>query len=399
MNLQGLLVCAHLARGELARLERGGPERVAHHVLAAPTWKEHAVPGFELQALTKHVDVCRAPVHDVHAGVAAPVDVHAPRRGELQALQDRPLEPNEARDGPLVNAAAHERLGRSYPRTRRSDLAGAGSASDARFMSDPCLGHVLVMGGTSGIGRAVTLRLAAGGARVSAVGRSQERGAEVERAARDHGGEVRFFAADLSVPGAAADVLDRSVSAFGPLDGAVNAAAGVVIQGPKRLHELDEGAFDRELVAEARICIESMRAQLAHAVAHPGRRTSIVNVGSINGLGASPRAPLYSAVKAAQLALTKNAALDYAVDGVRVNAVVLGAFDTPMLSQVYGLMSGGDPALAKVMLERFLGLVPLGRVGTAEEAATVIAWLCSPDSSYVTGASWIVDGGLTAFAR
>lgn len=266
-------------------------------------------------------------------------------------------------------------------------------------MSDLGFGHVLVMGGTSGIGRAVALRLAAGGARVGVVGRSKERGADVERAARDQGNELRFFAADLSVPGTAADILDQSVSAFGPLDGAVNAAAGVVIQGPKRLHELDEGAFDRELVAETRICVEAMRAELGHAVAQPGRRTTIVNVSSINGLGASPRAPLYSAVKAAQLALTKNAALDYAADGVRVNAVVLGAFDTPMLSQVYGLMSGGDPALAKVMLDRFLSLVPLGRVGTPEEAAAVIAWLCSPESSYVTGASWVVDGGLTAFAR
>lgn len=261
------------------------------------------------------------------------------------------------------------------------------------------LGHALVMGGTSGIGRAVALRLAARGTRVGVVGRSRERGEEVERAARGAGGEVRFFAGDLSVPGVAGDVLERSVRTFGPIDAAVNAAAGVVIAGPKRLHELDDGAFDRELVAETRICTESMRAELAHAIAHPGRRTSIVNVSSINGLGASPRAPYYSMVKAAQLALTKNAALDYATDGVRVNAVVLGAFDTPMLAQVYGVMSGGDPGIAKAMLDRFVGLVPLGRIGSPEEAAGVVAWLCSPESSYVTGASWIVDGGITAFAR
>ena len=70
-----------------------------------------------------------------------------------------------------------------------------------------------------------------------------------------------------------------------------------------------------------------------------------------------------------------------------------------MLSQVYDVMSGGDRALAKQMLDRFLGLVPLARVGIPAEAAPVIAWLCSSESSYVTGASWIVDGGLTAFAR
>ena len=150
---------------------------------------------------------------------------------------------------------------------------------------------------------------------------------------------------------------------------------------------------------QMRICVDSMRAELAHAVAHPGRRTSIVNVSSINGLGAAPRAPYYSAVKAAQIALTKSAAIDYAADGVRVNAIVLGAFDTPLLAQAYARISGGDEAIANAIRQQFLGLVPLGRIGAPEEAARAIAWLCSGESSYVTGASWVVDGGITAFAR
>jgi NAD(P)-dependent dehydrogenase (short-subunit alcohol dehydrogenase family) len=145
-----------------------------------------------------------------------------------------------------------------------------------------------------------------------------------------------------------------------------------------------------------------MRAELVHAIAHPGRTLSIVNVSSINGLGAAPRAPFYSALKAAELALTKSAAIDYAADGIRVNAVVLGAFDTPMLAQVYELMSGGDRAMMSAMRERFLGLVPLGRIGSPEEAAVVIAWLCPRESSYGTGASWVVDWryhGLCALAK
>jgi NAD(P)-dependent dehydrogenase (short-subunit alcohol dehydrogenase family) len=255
------------------------------------------------------------------------------------------------------------------------------------------------MGATSGIGRAAALRLAAGGTRVSVVGRSAEKGAEVEREARERGGQARFFAADLSAPGAAVDVVARAVNAFGPFDAAVNSAAGTVLDGLKRLHELDDGAFDRALVDEMRICVDSLRAELAHAMAEGGRRTSIVNVSSINGLGASPRAPFYSAVKAAQLALTKNTALDYASDGIRVNAVVLGAFDTPMLAATYEAMGGGNQAVMNAMREQFLGIVPLKRLGNPEEAAAVIEWLCSPESSYATGASWIVDGGITAFAR
>ena len=104
-------------------------------------------------------------------------------------------------------------------------------------------------------------------------------------------------------------------------------------------------------------------------------------------------------LKAAPLTVTKSAALDYAADGVRVNAVVLGAFDTPMLSHVYELLSAGNPDVGDGMRSRFVSLVPLGRVGDVGEAAAVIGWLCSTESSYVTGASWIVDGGMTAFAR
>jgi hypothetical protein len=99
----------HAARDELIRLERGGTAPVAHHVLAAPARKQHAVAGFELEGLPEDVDVRDAPVNDVHAGMAAPVDAHAPRRGELQTLEDRLLEPNEAREGSLLGGAGQGR--------------------------------------------------------------------------------------------------------------------------------------------------------------------------------------------------------------------------------------------------------------------------------------------------
>jgi len=130
-----------------------------------------------------------------------------------------------------------------------------------------------------------------------------------------------------------------------------------------------------------------------------GAPSSVVNVSSINGLGASPRGAAYSAQKAAVIALSKSAALDCAQRGVRVNALVPGAFDTPMLRSAMRMMAGDDAAQLPAIEQRYAALIPLGRLGRPPEAAAAIAWLLSDASSYVTGSSLILDGGLTSFAR
>src|SRR5438874_10993273 len=102
---------------------------------------------------------------------------------------------------------------------------------------------------------------------------------------------------------------------------------------------------------------------------------------------------LYAASKAGVLGLTKSAAQEYAKQGIRINALVAGGFDTPMLNGVFARVSPEDPRAAKT---GFAQLVPLGRIGRPEEAADAVLWLCSSASSYVTGHSLIVDGGMTA---
>jgi NAD(P)-dependent dehydrogenase (short-subunit alcohol dehydrogenase family) len=97
--------------------------------------------------------------------------------------------------------------------------------------------------------------------------------------------------------------------------------------------------------------------------------------------------------KAGVLALTKSAAQEYAAKGIRINALVPGGFDTPMLDSVFARVSPGDPSAVEA---RFAQSVPLGRIGLPEEAADVVLWLCSKEASYVTGHSMIVDGGLTS---
>jgi len=126
---------------------------------------------------------------------------------------------------------------------------------------------------------------------------------------------------------------------------------------------------------------------------------AIVNTSSINGLGGVAQGALYAATKAGVLALTKSAAQEYARQGIRINALVAGAFRTPMLERVFERATAGDPETAKAAEGQITQLIPLGRVGHPEEAAEAVVWLCSDAASYVTGHSMIVDGGLTAWAR
>jgi NAD(P)-dependent dehydrogenase (short-subunit alcohol dehydrogenase family) len=124
-----------------------------------------------------------------------------------------------------------------------------------------------------------------------------------------------------------------------------------------------------------------------------------VNTSSVNALGGAAGGSLYSAAKAGVLALTKSAAQEYATKGIRINALVAGAFRTPMLEGVF-TTAGGDTAEGRAAVEQqYTNLIPLRRIGQPEEAAAAAMWLCSDAASYVTGHSMIVDGGMTAATR
>lgn len=108
---------------------------------------------------------------------------------------------------------------------------------------------------------------------------------------------------------------------------------------------------------------------------------------------------MYSAAKAGVLALTKSAAQEYATRGIRVNALVAGAFRTPMLEHVFEVVGGGTPEGPAAVEAQYTGLIPMRRIGRPEEAAAAAVWLCSDAASYVNGHSMIVDGGMTAATR
>jgi NAD(P)-dependent dehydrogenase (short-subunit alcohol dehydrogenase family) len=230
------------------------------------------------------------------------------------------------------------------------------------------------------------------------VGRDRERGAQILAQVHELGASACLELVDLTHGGAMQGVIERAVAAYGRIDGAVLAAAQMPgATAMVSLDQLDDASIERDLISELRATVHSLRALLRQLLSQPRADAAIVVVSSVNGLGAAAGAGLYSATKAASISLAKAAALEHARDGIRVNAILLGAFDTPMLAEaIKRQSSGGD---TEAIVQMYQSHIPMGRIGRPDEAAGAIAWLCSASSSYLTGSSVIVDGGMTSFAR
>ena len=240
----------------------------------------------------------------------------------------------------------------------------------------------LVTGAASGIGRATAELFAAMRARVVACDVNADAGAAVAAALREAGAEARFVAADVTDGEALREVVADAVAAFGRLDCAANCAG--VGGGHASTHEYPEDEWDRIVEINLRGTWLTMRAEIEAML--DGGGGAIVNVSSTLGLRGSPFAAPYSASKHAVLGLTRTAALEYAAQGIRVNAVCPGAIDTPMMDATFERFPGFREALT--------GFVPMGRMGGPQEVAGAIAWLSSDAASFVTGEALTVEGGL-----
>lgn len=256
---------------------------------------------------------------------------------------------------------------------------------------------VLITGGSAGIGYAAARLFALAGASVTIAARSVERGRKAEQRLCAEGGDVRFVRADVSESAEIEELVKGVVERFGRLDYGCNNAA--VLIKTANLAAYEEADFDREVALNLKSVWLCMKHELAQMQRQEPRGGSIVNVSSVNGLGGVAGAGLYAMAKAGVLALTKSAAQEYGREGIRVNALVPGGFDTEMLQGAVATISKGDPQTIQEMLAGYAARVPLGRIGNPDEAAEAILWLCSSAASYVTGQSMIVDGGLTAWAR
>src|SRR6267142_1736254 len=241
---------------------------------------------------------------------------------------------------------------------------------------------VVVTGATSGIGQATALRFAESGATVVAVGRKKEALAEVSANIQRQGGAALAIQADLSTDPAAAQIVAKALEQFGGIDVLVN-AAGHISSGTIETTALD--AWDKMLDINLRAVFRLMQQALPFLLE---RRGNIVNVSSVTGLRAFPGVLAYCVSKAGLDQLTRCAALELAAKGVRVNAVNPGVVVTEIHKR-----GGMTEEQYQAFLEHSKETHPLGRVGQAQEIAELIFFLASERASWITGATYSIDGG------
>jgi NAD(P)-dependent dehydrogenase (short-subunit alcohol dehydrogenase family) len=242
----------------------------------------------------------------------------------------------------------------------------------------------LVTGAANGIGRATALAFAKSGYSVVVSDIDNQAGQETVALIKAAEGDASFIRCDVSRDAQVRLLIDGTVSAYGRLDCAFN-NAGIEIERCK-LADGNEGVFDAIMNVNVKGVWLCMKYQIAAMLAQGGG--AIVNTASVAGLIAAPTQGIYSASKHAVIGLTKTAAVEYARKNIRVNAVCPAVIDTEMFRRA-SMDNPKHVALA-------VAAHPLGRIGTVEEIAAAVLYLCGDSAGFTTGVAMPVDGGLTA---
>lgn len=240
----------------------------------------------------------------------------------------------------------------------------------------------LVTGASSGIGKATALAFAQKGAKVAIGSRREAESLEVIDTIISNGGDTIFVPTDIKKATDVENLVNQTVKKFGRLDFAFNNAGVEGAIAPAI--EISEADWDNVIDTNLKGVWLSMKYEVTHMLEQGGG--VIVNNSSVAGLITAPNLSVYTASKHGVIGLTKSFALEYSAKNIRVNAVCPACIDTGMVHRAFN---------APGVLEQITAQHPIGRIGTPEEVANAVVWLCSPGSSFVTGHSLVLDGGLT----
>lgn len=243
----------------------------------------------------------------------------------------------------------------------------------------------LVTGAGSGIGRASALAFAREGAKVVVADIVAQGGEETLRLIKQAGGDAIFVQTDVTKFEQVQELVNRAVETYGRLDCAHNNAGIEGIVAPTA--EYPEDQWDRVININLKGIWLCMKAEIPQMLRQGGG--AIVNTASTLGVAGIPGLAAYGASKGGVIALTKTAALDYAAQGIRINAIMPGVIKTPMMAR----QMGENAHLAE---QQYIALEPIGRLGRPEEIGEAAVWLCSDAASFVLGHAMAVDGGYLA---